>query len=464
MAKAATMGRAPVYGASGLMPQPYVDKTRGRTNNRLIRGPHVDIIPMHGLEVDPAPQVAAKQMEYKWTWDNNTASQGQCVLPKGNMVAFNNSGLLDYADIHANPASATVGQTRYVSGLSYLNLFKPVADRLSANRPGIAVRGYFELPVFESYDDADAAEHVWGAIVAPQGILPGDVLRICGSDPTNSNADGTRAPGWFTNVKLQHTTLAASAQKLDPYDDIVIAQIFEFDDGPVFDGLAEWVQFDNPFEFEFGKGFWTGNPADDGYAAYDGEDRRFWRDPNSNTLFSYGPNDAGKGMYPYDPRLQDPWFRDAMGIPNLSDGANWQTWQQDRFTLDNTGGALQNSAGAIVLQLYYYAFGGVGAALKGNGVAGTLDNTDILADGTTYGTTLDVQAWLRAQDGGGGTEAVAVDDNGEGILTLTITNPRTIDYGAVELFFRAKGQVAGVPVNIDIAKCIGVARFQLYLR
>jgi len=465
MATARTQARPNVYGSGGLMPQPYIDRSatgRGRTNNRLIRGPKVDVVPMYGLEVDPAPSAdihtslsVSKALSYKWTHDQNTASQGLVVLPKGHIVSFNNNGLLDYADWDVR--GGNYAQTQYLNGMSYLNLFRPVADRLAANRPGIATRGYFELPVFASYADAVAANHRWGAIIAYNGeIKPGDLMRVCGS-----TKEGVLSVGWLTN---KQNTAGAKITAATQAADRAFCQVYEFDDGPTFEGLLNWVQFDNPFEFEFGKGMWTGDPADDGYADYEGNKRRYWRDPSSPTGFSYGPNAAGEGMYPYDPRLQDPLFRDAMGIPNLTDGANWQSWQHDKIS-STTG-----TATTLVFKLYYYRFAGIGQALNLAGTGAFVDEGDLLVepvgDPLVPSTADSFTTWIQAEAcwNIGSAIASCVDD-GVGTITITVTGLTPSTPGtSVDCFFRAQGQVAGVPVNIDISRCIGVARFAMMVR
>ena len=439
MAIAATNDRPPVYGSSGLMPRPFVDYSRGRTNNRLIRGPKIDVPATVGLETDPI-QAINKAMDYKWTHDHNTASQGRVLIPKGHIVAFSDDGLIRFADADASD------QTIYPAGLSYLNLFKPVADRLAANRPGLAVRGYFELPVFGSYADAIAAGHKWGAIIAHNdgagaySLKAGDMLRLCGSGAAGAlaNVQGALAPGWLTNSS------STAGAPLTPYAGEALAQILEFDQGPTFDGLTEWVQFDNPFEFEYGETEWLGGDAD----------RYVIRDPNSPTGYTFN-------NYPYDPRLQDPWFREAAGLPNLSDGASWEVISEQKVIIpDGSAGAYTGDD--KIIKLYYYAFGGIGALLKPGGGAWDDTTTDVFVDNllttTLDGATVPGNATALSVD--------SVSDDGIGTLTITISGGGNVaDIGGeLTLAVKSKGQVAGVPVNIDIQKCIGLARFQMNLR
>jgi len=437
MAKSKTAMRPGVYGTGGLIPSPWAVPGK-RTNNRLIRGPKVDVPATVGLEIDPAPAVD-KSFQYQFNWDHDTASSATVLMSKGNIAAFNDNGLLEFADYDA------VDQKVYPVGLTYLNQMKPVADRLAGNRPAFAIRGFFELPVFATYADAAAVSHKWGAVLAYDGsLMPGDTLRLCGSGG-GTTWDGALAPGWLTNAN------AAGTAKLTPYESGIIAQVYEFDEGPSFDGLTEWVQFDNPYEYEDNEAFWRGADAK----------RHGWRDPDSNTGFSFGPGGAGsdEGMYPYDPRYGDEYWRDAAGLPNLSDGANWESVISEKITFPDA------TAAPVTFDAYvfYYAFGNVGALLEADGTpwADDVDETYVNAALTTTLNGYD--------DGSGGFNSGTVlvnsaSDDGKGTLTLNITYGAGGTGGDLEVYNKSKGQVAGVPVNIDIARCIGLVRLQLLVR
>jgi len=391
---------------SGLMPKPYVDRTT-RTNNRLIVGPKVDVPAISGLELSLAEvTAAAKTFNYLWTDEQYTASEGSIVIAKGHLVAFRgDDNKLGFADL-----DAASNRSAAVVGLTYMSLFKPVRGRLAGNRPGIARKGYFELPIFASYADAHAVGHKWGAVIGDPSstLIPGAYLGACGSA-----TDGADAVGWMKRV----------ASKAN-----AVAQVLEVNVGPTFDGLLEWVTFDNPMEFEMDGDFWKNTAAvyPDGTTT-----EPVVRDPNSPTGYSFRNQ-------PYDPTLQDPLYRDARGIPNLSDGANWVVTLSQSVVIPNA------ATGSITLR--YYTFGGVGASLNVAESGPAAASADL-----TFSPALN-----------GATVIDSVTDDTDGTITVVFSAINAADRGdTVTVSFKAKGQVAGVPTNIDIAKCKGFCRFEL---
>ena len=445
MASPMDNGRSPYYGEAGLMPKIALDRSR-RTNTRLIRGPFVDIPPTAGLLTEPvlANMACDKSFVYKHTWDYNTASQGLVTLPKGHIIAFNSGGNIDFADINDN------GSRINPIGLSYLNLFQPKADRLAANRPGVAIRGYFELPVFATYAAANAAGHKWGAILGT--LAPGDYLRVCGS-----SADGANAPGWLTNLNI------AGNHKLDFTHDpgTIIAQLFEFDSGPTFEGLMEWVQPEDPWEFEASWDYWVGADST----------KKIYRDPNSPTGFSFDANGytaiwPGPNFPEGQAQMEQYYWKDARGIPDLSDGQEWRTYQQDTIGGYTTGIA-QTS---VTFYFYYHTFGGVGMAMKRDDSAALNATTDIYdVPAATGGNT--IVAWLEGL--AAGTLTWSIVNDGKGTISVTAANSApgpgagsvtNLTIPAKVMYFLAKGQVAGVPVMIDEKNCTGLGRFQLQMK
>ena len=490
MAKGYGAGNPPVYGSAGLFPKPYYPHERGRTNNRLIVGPKVDVLPANGLEVERTIATRrdyassyvnthtsvtgpTKTMVYKWTHDQNTASQGVCVIPKGNMICLNDNGNVDFCD--GLYSAAGTNAYNHPVGISYLNLFNPVAGRLAANRPGIATRGYFELPIFASIADLVAAAHPWGAIIAAttDGIRPGDLLR-CAGQAFGGAAQSTSLGYWGVGCLTNATTDATPTARMTYADRYkACAQVIEINRGPVFDGMLEWVQFDDPYEFEDPAGMWTGDGSTLSPVSPERGDQRVpYRDPNSPTGWSYNPVGYQGHNGPTDSSvLQEPWLIDARGIPQLTDGANWQVWQHDALAVGIPGTGVTTAT----YYAYYHTFGGVGATLNITGTgamtaSGTANPADMLfastlVDGSTLSTTTNkAQTFIRAMSGATTNEVVTITDDSAGTIKIVISGmSATTDYGTLYAYFRAKGQVAGVPTNIDIARCIGFARFQLLL-
>ena len=438
-------GRVPYYGSSGLMPRPGLDRTR-RTNNRLIRGPYVSIPPIVSLLTEPTAAsradwsgaVSLKAFSHPYNADYNTASQGICVLSKGHIIAFNDAGNIDFA------VSGEASQRAKPIGMNYLNLMQPVGDRLAGNRPGVATSGYFELPVFPNY--TAAGTHKWGAILA-NDLKPGDYLRACNGAAAANAYGGANAVGWLTNMDN-----GGGAAKLTSAAMGIIAQVMEFDQGPSFDGLVEWVQEDDPREWEDAVAFYIGGDAT----------KIVYRDPSSPTGFSYNgaafdTNWPGNQFPGGQPTLEGQPWKDAPGVLGLTDGANWETWQQDSFVITTV--PAQTTA---TLYLYYHIYAGTGAPLRLDGSAWNDTVTDLVTSASISGVTL--QNFLRTAGGGmvnTETVASAVDD-GKGTIVVSLTGMQpSLSYGAVPVFFLAKGQVAGVPAMIDIAKCSGLARFTL---
>ena len=474
-------GRAGVYGNGGLMPRPVVDRKYPRTNNGLVRGP-IEVLPTTGLEVDLAANLAAdKSIYYPHNMDWNTASAGMCVIPKGNMIAFNNNGMIDFANF-AEAAS----QRAYPVGMNVLNLMAKVPDRLAGNRPVIANRGYFELPIF-AYSNIASMEtnrFRWGAVLAYNGaIQPGDMLRCCGYR-SNGYYDGNHpgAQGWLTNANTSGSNNVPNG-KLLPTTAFgpggAMARVIEVILGPTFEGMLEWVQFDNPWEFEESNeqimpgvsnppsGDLLTNGMGDLYHQPDTTDvngnplHGQFSDPNSNVLFRPGGN-------AFSHYLQYPNLHDAMGIPNLTDGANWQTWQKDTITLN-----LSATDTSATFPLYYYKFWGVGGALNAAGTGAISAASDLLttpaplASNPNYAVpSVALLTYLHTLAGSifdTGTSISLVDD-GYGTILVTIsgmTAPGVATQVVFDVYFNAVGQAAGIPTMLDNAFCIGMARFQL---
>ena len=289
-------------------------------------------------------------------------------------------------------------------------------------------------------------------------LKAGDLLRYMGTGD-----GGNAALGWLTNGN------GNNGAKLTPLggaqDKGIIAQCLEFDQGPVFDGFLEWVQPEDPREFEDDITFWrTGD-----------SNRVMFRDPSVDGGFvnqNLADPTSVQGAYPYSeiwadatgvgqPELAAQPWKDAAGIPALTDGANWESIMRTVL------GGFTKPAGqtSVTFVLYYHTYAGVGQALKpdhtalvtADAIGSYIFDSDALSGGLT------LTQWMVFLDG---TAVVASRSNdGKGTITITYTvAAAALVIPAKSFYFLAMGQVAGVPTNIDIARCIGLARFQLLVR